>query len=78
MFKPLLYEFLSGEMKSDLMWARYDELLHNIVLGLGSTTGYFGVEGASEHSFSIRTGEDAIALGRHLRDWLQIALKQKI
>jgi len=105
MFKPLLYEFLSGEMKSDLVWARYDELLHNsgvafirdtiaaidlpsrqvrlesglrytyeyLVLGLGSTTGYFGVEGAKEHSFSFRTGEDAIALGRHLRDCLQRA-----
>ncbi|WP_256498648.1 hypothetical protein [Chroococcidiopsis sp. CCNUC1] len=29
MFKPLLYEFLSGEIKSDSVWARYDELLHN-------------------------------------------------
>ncbi|NHC33185.1 hypothetical protein [Scytonema millei] len=44
-----------------------------LVLGLGSTTGYFGVEGASEHSFSFRTREDAIALGRHLRDYLQRA-----
>lgn len=104
-FKPLLYEFLSGEMKVDQVWPRYDDLLHNsgvafirdaveeidlpnrqislasglkytyryLVLGLGSTTGYFGIEGAKEHSFSFRTGEDAIALGRHLRDCLQRA-----
>ncbi len=104
-FKPLLYEFLSGEMKIDLVWPRYDELLHNsgvafirdtvqeidlptrqvrlasglhytygnLVLALGSTTGYFGVEGAKENSFPFRTGEDAIALGRHLRDCLQRA-----
>ncbi|RUT12816.1 hypothetical protein DSM107010_19460 [Chroococcidiopsis cubana SAG 39.79] len=49
-----------------------------LVLGLGSTTGSFGVEGASEHSFSFRTGEDAIALGRHLRDCSKEQLKQKI
>lgn len=104
-FKPLLYEFLSGEMKVDLVWPRYDELLHKsgvafirdtikeidlqnrqvrlesglhytygyLVLALGSTTGYFGIEGAKENSFAFRTGEDAIALGRHLRDRLQRA-----
>jgi NADH dehydrogenase len=104
-FKPLLYEFLSGEMKVDLVWPRYDELLHNsgvafirdtvqeidllnrqvrlasglhytygnLVLALGSTTNYFGIEGAKENSFPFRTGEDAIALGQHLRDCLQRA-----
>ena len=104
-FKPLLYEFLSGEMKVDLVWPRYDELLHNsgvafirdtiqeidlpnrqvkltsgldytynyLVLALGSTTGYFGIEGAKENSFAFRTGEDAIALGKHLRECLQRA-----
>lgn len=93
-FKPLLYEFLSGEMKVDLVWPRYDELLHksgvafirdtiaqidlqkrqvtlesglhysygHLVLALGSTTGYFGIEGAKENTFGFRTGEDAIAL----------------
>lgn len=104
-FKPLLYEFLSGEMKVDLVWPRYDDLLDNsgiafirdtvqdidlhqrqvrltsglhytysnLVLALGSTTGYFGIEGAQENSFAFRTGADAIALGRHLRDCLQRA-----
>ena len=104
-FKPLLYEFLSGEMNVDLLWPRYDELLHNsgiafirdtvqeidlhhrqvqltsglrysyknLVLALGSTTGYFGIEGAKENTLPFRTAEDAIALGRHLRDCLQRA-----
>lgn len=104
-FKPLLYEFLSGEMKVDLVWPRYDDLLRksgvafirdtiaeidlqkrqvtlesglhysygHLVLALGSTTGYFGIEGAKENTFAFRTGEDAIALGRHLRDCLQRA-----
>lgn len=45
----------------------------HLVLALGSTTGYFGTEGAQEHSFAFRTGEDAIALGCHLRDCLQRA-----
>jgi NADH dehydrogenase len=104
-FKPLLYEFLSGELKVDLVWPRYDELLRNsgvkfirdtiqeidlpnrqvrlasglhytyghLVLALGSTTGYFGIEGAKENSLPFRTAEEAIALGRHLRDCLQRA-----
>jgi NADH dehydrogenase len=104
-FKPLLYEFLSGEMNVELVWPRYDKLLHNsgvkfvrdtvqvidleqrrvelasglnytyghLVLALGSITGYLGIEGAQEHSFPFRTGEDAIALGSHLRDCLQRA-----
>jgi NADH dehydrogenase len=104
-FKPLLYEFLSGEMNVQLVWPRYDDLLHNsgvafvrdtiqdidlhqrqvrltsglcytyrhLVLALGSTSGYFGVSGAKENTLPFRTGEDAIALGRHLRDCLQKA-----
>jgi NADH dehydrogenase len=104
-FKPLLYEFLSGEMNVELVWPRYDRILHNsgvafvrdtieaidlhqrqvrltsglhytyrhLVLGLGSITGYFGIPGAQENSFPFRSAEDAIALGRHLRDCLQRA-----
>lgn len=49
-----------------------------LVLGLGSTTSYFGVEGASEHSFSFRTGEDAIALGRHQEDIYAIVSKEQV
>lgn len=45
----------------------------HLVLALGSTTGYFGTEGAQEHSFAFRTGEDAIVLGCRLRDCLQQA-----
>lgn len=92
-------------MNVDLVWPRYDELLHNsgiafirdtvqdidiqtrevrltsglhytykhLVLALGSTVGYFGVAGAKENTLAFRTGEDAIALGRHLRDCLQRA-----
>ncbi|MBI4784866.1 MAG: NAD(P)/FAD-dependent oxidoreductase [Oscillatoriophycideae cyanobacterium NC_groundwater_1537_Pr4_S-0.65um_50_18] len=104
-FKPLLYEFLSGEMNLQNLWPRYDYLLHNsgvvfvrdriqaidlqqrqvhlasglhytygnLVLSLGGVAGYFGVEGAKEQTFPFRTGEDAMALGRHLRDCLQRA-----
>lgn len=104
-FKPLLYEFLSGEMNLQHLWPRYDYLLHNsgvafirdtvqaidlqqrqvhlasglhytygkLVLSLGGVAGYLGVEGAKEQTFPFRTGEDAMALGRHLRDCLQRA-----
>ncbi|WP_081705262.1 NAD(P)/FAD-dependent oxidoreductase [Gloeobacter kilaueensis] len=104
-FKPLLYEYLSGEMSSDQVCPLFSELLEHrgvtfvqgcvnnidltgrrvrlaegteygyeyLVLGLGSTTGYFGVPGAQQNTFAFRTGEDALLLARHLRDCLQRA-----
>lgn len=104
-FKPLLYEYLSGEMNADQVVPRFEELLQNsgiifvrdsvqsidlqqrqvrlssettynysnLVLALGSVTGYFGVEGAKEYAFPLRTQEDAIAIDRHLHDCLQRA-----
>lgn len=106
-FKPLLYEYFSGEMGAEEVWPRYDELLKgsgiifvkdavqsidlherevkvtsgasykysNLVLALGTVTGYFGVEGAQENAFPFRTGEDAIAIDKHLRDCFQQALQ---
>ena len=49
----------------------------NLVLALGSVGSFFGIEGAKEHSFLFRTGEQAIALGRHLRERLQKASQTK-
>jgi len=43
----------------------------NLVLALGSVTGYHQVEGAKENAFPFWTQADAIALDRHLRDYLQ-------
>lgn len=37
-----------------------------LILAVGSTTRYFGVAGAAEHSFPLRTLEDAVALRNHL------------
>lgn len=106
-FKPLLYEYFSGEMDAGQVVPRYEELLEhsgvifvqgsvesidlhqrqvqlvggdcygysNLVLALGSVTGYFGVEGARENAFSFRTQADAIAIDRHLRDCLQRAVQ---
>ena len=37
----------------------------NLVLALGSVGSYFGIKGAKEHTFLFRTGEQAIALGKH-------------
>ena len=49
----------------------------NLVLALGSVGSFFGIEGAKKHSFLFRTGEQAIALGRHLRERLQKASQTK-
>ncbi|MBH8571697.1 NAD(P)/FAD-dependent oxidoreductase [Nostocaceae cyanobacterium CENA369] len=47
----------------------------NLVLALGSVTGYHHVEGAKENAFPFWTQADAIALDRHLRDCLQKAIQ---
>ncbi|MEQ9548418.1 MAG: FAD-dependent oxidoreductase [Coleofasciculus sp. G3-WIS-01] len=47
----------------------------NLVLALGSVTGYFGVEGAKENAFPLRTQQNAIAIDQQLRDCLQRAVQ---
>jgi NADH dehydrogenase len=106
-FKPLLYEYFSGEMDANQVVPRFEELLKdsgvifvqdivqsidlqarqvklisgdcynysNLVLGLGSVTSFFGVEGAKEYALPFWTAEDAIAIDRHLRDCLQRAVQ---
>ncbi len=91
-FKPLLYEYFSGEMDAFQVVPRFVELLKgsgvtfvqdtvesidlhqrqvkltsgtsynysNLVLALGSVTGYFGVEGAKEYALPFRTQKDAM------------------
>lgn len=44
-----------------------------LVIALGDTAGYFNVPGADEHTFTFRTAEDALGLGKHLRQKLQEA-----
>ena len=104
-FKPLLYEHLTGEMQNEQVLPRYEKLLEgskvtfiqdkvtkidlkqrrlelasglhydyrHLVLGVGSTQGYLGTEGAEENAFAFRTQEDTIALEKHLRECLQQA-----
>ena len=45
-----------------------------LVLALGSQTGYFGIEGAKEHTLPFWTRQDAIALRNHLQDCLARSL----
>ena len=46
-----------------------------LVLALGSQTGYFGIEGAKEHTLPFWTRQDAIALKNHLQDCLTRSLE---
>jgi NADH dehydrogenase len=41
---------------------RYDYL----ILGIGSTTQYFGVDGAEQHAFPLRTLDEAVVLRNHV------------
>ncbi|MBE9078002.1 NAD(P)/FAD-dependent oxidoreductase [Romeria aff. gracilis LEGE 07310] len=45
----------------------------HLVIALGSVTGYFGVEGASEYAIAFRDSDDAIALDRKIRTCLDQA-----
>jgi NADH dehydrogenase FAD-containing subunit len=104
-FKPLLYEYLTGEMQEEQVVPTYAELLQNskvifvqeratevdlqkrqvilasgvhydyryLVLAVGSTQGYFGVEGAQENAFPFRTRSDVLNLKQHLQDCLKRA-----
>ncbi|WP_445632555.1 NAD(P)/FAD-dependent oxidoreductase [Nostoc sp. DSM 114161] len=47
----------------------------NLVLALGSVTGYHHVAGAKENAFPFWTQADAIALDKHLRNCLQKAVQ---
>ncbi|HEY9844601.1 MAG TPA: FAD-dependent oxidoreductase, partial [Candidatus Caenarcaniphilales bacterium] len=49
-----------------------------LVLALGSTNDYFGIAGAQEHTWSFRTGEDAVVLANHLRCCLQNAMQSPL
>jgi NADH dehydrogenase FAD-containing subunit len=106
-FKPLLYEYVSGQMDALQVLPCYRELLRgsgvifvkdsvqaidlhereiklasgdtynysNLVLGLGSVTNYFSIEGAREYALPLWSQEDAIAIERHVRDCLQQAIQ---
>lgn len=100
-FKPMLYEYLSGEVEAWHIAPNYSELLDNVkivrgdvssiklenrsvaiegreapltydvlVLALGATTNYWGVEGAEEFTLPFRTISDANHLRRRMTEAL--------
>jgi NADH:ubiquinone reductase (non-electrogenic) len=100
-FKPMLYEYLSGEVEAWHIAPSYSELLDDVrvvrgavtsidldersvtiegraapltsdalVLALGATTNYWGVEGAEEFSLPFRTIADANHLRRRMTEAL--------
>lgn len=100
-FKPMLYEYLSGEVEAWHIAPNYSELLddvnlirgavtsidldkhsvtiegrreplayHALVLALGATTNYWGVEGAERFTLPFRTIADANHLRRRLTEAL--------
>jgi NADH dehydrogenase len=106
-FRPLLYDYFSGQMGEPEVMPRFEDLLagsgvrfirdrvdtidlhqrqvtlasgtscpySNLVIALGSVTGYFGVEGAREHAIPFRDAQDAIALDYRLRHCLERAIQ---
>jgi demethylphylloquinone reductase len=102
LFKPMLYEYLSGEVEAWHIAPNYSELLDKdvhvvrggvssidlkgravtvegrrdpitydvMVLALGATTNYWGVEGAEEFTLPFRTIADANQLRRRMTEAL--------
>jgi NADH dehydrogenase len=54
--------FAAQSVETSLGAVPYDYL----ILGLGSTTHFFGVPGAAEHSFALKTLDDGIRLRNHI------------
>src|SRR5262245_20454894 len=100
-FKPMLYEYLSGEVEAWHIAPNYSELLEDVkvvrgevasinleehsvtvegrdapltynalVLALGATTNYWGVEGAEQFTLPFRTITDANHLRRRMTEAL--------
>jgi NADH dehydrogenase len=100
-FKPMLYEYLSGEVEAWHIAPNYSELLdgvkivrgsvasidldkhsvtvegqrapltyHALVLALGATTNYWGVDGAEQFALPFRTIADANHLRRRMTEAL--------
>jgi NADH dehydrogenase len=100
-FKPMLYEYLSGEVEAWHIAPNYSELLDDVkivrgdissiklenrsvaiegrqtpltydvlVLALGATTNYWGVEGAEQYTLPFRTIRDANHLRRRMTEAL--------
>src|SRR5437660_3520949 len=99
-FKPMLYEYLSGEVEAWHIAPNYEELLDDVrivrgavtavdldqrsvtiegrsaltydvlVLALGATTNYWGVEGAEEFTLPFRSISDANHLRRRMTEAL--------
>ena len=101
LFKPMLYEYLSGEVEAWHIAPNYSELLDDVkvvrgairsidletrsvvvegrnaaltydvlVLALGATTNYWGVEGAEEFTLPFRAIDDANHLRRRMTEAL--------
>src|ERR1043165_8470037 len=101
LFKPMLYEYLSGEVEAWHIAPNYSELLDDVkvvrgairsidletrsvgvagrnaaltcdvlVLALGATTNYWGVEGAEEFTVPFRAIDDANHLRRRMTEAL--------
>lgn len=101
LFKPMLYEYLSGEVEAWHIAPNYSELLDNakvvrgkvnsidlelrsvmveghatplsydaLVLALGATTNYWGVEGAAQFTLPFRSIPDANHLRRRMTEAL--------
>jgi len=101
LFKPMLYEYLSGEVEAWHIAPSFSDLLDDVrlvrggvtsidllggsvtvtgrqspitydvlVMALGATTNYWGVEGAAEFTLPFREIDDANRLRRRMTDTL--------
>lgn len=76
-------EFRMGTLKSVDPQARVvvtdrEQIVYDhLVLAMGATTNYFGVDGAREHAFPLRRMEEAIPLRQHILTRFEKAVQAK-
>lgn len=76
-------EFRMGALKSVDPQARVvitdrEQIVYDhLVLAMGATTNYFGVEGAREHAFPLRRMEEAVPLRQHILTRFEKAVHAK-
>lgn len=64
------------DVEQQLVVTSCGELTYDVlVIALGSTTDFFGVSGAAEHAFALKTLKDALRLKNHIVDRFEKALR---
>lgn len=65
------------DFEEQIVYTKQQQIPYDyLVLALGSASTYFGIPGAREHSFALKTIEEGIALRNHILRCFELALQE--